>query len=319
MNIVPLIQEKWSLIGIKLKLSLDKLDEIYHTASKQQIPVESKNTFCCIKMLTSWYVTSDDVSVDAIMMAIDAPHVGLKTKISSIEAALISDYTTTDSSEGKSVTNPPEKLEQQYVDMTTKFCLELNKSQCSIFDIVTYLKMCNVNPNVLDEVSDFPMLLKSFQKYGLLNKADLSWLKNIAHHAECTQATEVIEEYESMLMADKIPWYSSHPTGSYLVGRTNKMPENVTIKDSNNAKSVASKFVDIEELDIVLQSAEVGSVTFYWKLVNNNKAIQIPIVTNTSLIRKCRDAGLTHVGVMIDGNLNWTEIGMYTVRTYVCY
>ena len=318
MNIVPLIQEKWSLIGIKLKLSLDELDEICHIAGKQQIPTESKNTFCCIKMLTSWYKISDDVSVDAIMMAINAPHVGLKAKISSIEAALSSEYVITDSSEGKSVTYPPEKLEQQYVNMTTKFCLELNKSQCSIFDIVTYLKMCNVNSDVLDKVSDFPMLLKSFEKHELVNKADLSWLKNIAHHAKCTQGTKVIEEYESMLMADKIPWHSSHPMGTYLVGRTDKILENVTIKDSYNAKLVASKFVDIKESDSVLQSAEVGSVTFYWKLVNY-VAIQIPIVTNTSLIRKCRAAGLTHVGIMIDGNLSWTVIGMYTECTYVHY
>ena len=57
MNIVPLIQEKWSFIGTRLKLSSDKLDDICQAASEQQIPAESKNTFCCVKMLTSWYVT----------------------------------------------------------------------------------------------------------------------------------------------------------------------------------------------------------------------------------------------------------------------
>ena len=34
-NIVPLIQEKWSFIGTRLKLSSDKLDDICQAASEQ--------------------------------------------------------------------------------------------------------------------------------------------------------------------------------------------------------------------------------------------------------------------------------------------
>ena len=60
----------------------------------------------------------------------------------------------------------------------------------------------------------------------------------------------------------------------------------------------------------MLQSSEVGSVTFYWKLVNESAKIQIPKVTNASLKQRCRDAGVTHVSVMIDGDLtsNWITI-----------
>ena len=67
---------------------------------------------------TVTYETSDDVSVDAIMMAIDAPHVGLKTKITSIETVLGSENTAVNSNIGKSETNnAPEKIEQSYFDM----------------------------------------------------------------------------------------------------------------------------------------------------------------------------------------------------------
>ena len=222
MNIVPVIQEKWSFIGTRLKVSSDKLDDIWHAASEQQMPAKSKNTFCCVKMLTSWYETSDDVSVDEIMMAVDAPHVGLRDKFTSIEAILRSENTAVDNRKGNSVANPPEQLEQSYFDMVTNFCLELSKSQHSVSDILTYLKVCNVNSDVLEEIHNFAELVKSFERHGLVNKADLSWLKNIAHHAQCIKATEVVEEYESYLMADKIPWYSSHTTGTYLVGRTDK-------------------------------------------------------------------------------------------------
>ena len=314
MNIVPLIQEKWSFIGTRLRLSPDKLDDIWHTASEQQIPAESKNTFCCVKMLKSWYETSDNVSVNAIMMAIDAPHVDLKTKISNIESILKFEYIAMDSSIGKPLTNPPEELEQSYFDIVTKFCLELSKSRCSVSDILTYLKVCNVNSDVLKEIHDFPELVKSFERHELLNKADLSWLKNIAHHAQCTKATEVVEEYESLLMADKIPWYSSHSKGTYFVGRTDKKPENVTIKDSSNAKSAASVIVNIKESDSVLDSSGVGSVTFYWRLTSKDVGIQIPEDADASLIKRCKSVDLTHIGIMINGILTWAnidEIGKY--------
>ena len=308
MNIVPHIQDRWSLIGTRLKVSSHTLDEICLTANEQQIPAGSKNTFCCVKMLTSWYETSDDVSVDAIMMAIDAPHVGLNTKISSIKTFLTSQYVAMDTDTDDSVTNPPEKTEQLYYEMKTKFCLELSKSQYSISEILTYLKVCKINSDVLEGISDFPELVASFEKHALLNKADLSWLKNIAQHAECTKATEVVEEYERLLIADKIPWYSSHPEGTYLVARTDKKPESVTVKDSNNAKSAASEIVNIVESDSVLKSSEVGSVIFYWKLINKGAKIQIPKVTSALLKKRCKNAGVTYVGVMIDGDLNWITI-----------
>ena len=308
MNIVSLIQEKWSLIGTRLKLSSDKLDDIWHTASEQQIPAESKNTFCCVKMLTSWNETSDNVSVDAIMMAVDAPHVDLKTKISSIEAALTSEYTAMDNIAEETITNPPEKFEQPYFEMISKFCSELNKSEYSISDILVYLNVCKINSDVLENISVFPELMKSFEKHDLLNKTDLSWLKNIAHYARCTKATEVIEEYETSLLADKISWYSSHTKGAYLVGRTDKKPENVTIKDSSDAKSAASRIVNIKESDIILNSSEVGSVTFYWRLVSEDVRIQIPKDVDAPLIKECKDVDITHIGIMIDGNLTWTNI-----------
>ena len=314
MNIVPLIQEKWSLIGTRLRFSPDKLDDIWHTASEQQIPAESKNTFCCVKMLTSWYETSDNISVDAIIMAIDAPHVGLKTKIPSIEAALTFECVNIDSSAETSVTSPPEKLKQPYFDMITEFCLKLSESQHSVSDILMYLKVCNINSDVLKNVSDFPELVRSFERHELLNKSDLSWLKNIAHHAQCTKATEVVEKYESLLIADKIPWYSSHSKGTYLVGRTDKKPENVTIKDSSNAKSAASRIVNIKESDSVLDSSEVGSVTFYWRLTSKDVGIRIPEGLDASLIKKCKNVDLTHIGIMINGILTWAnidEIGKY--------
>ena len=304
MNIVPLIQEKWSFIGTRLKLSVSELDEIWQASNEELIPVESKNTFCCIRMLTRWFETSDSVSVDTIIMAVDAPHVGLKTKISSIEAALTSEYVATDSCTG---TNPPQRHEQPYFDMITKFCVEL-RSQHSISDILAYLKVCKINSDVYKEISDFPELVESLERHDLLNKTDLCWLKNIAYHARSAKATEVIEEYENLLLADKIPWYSRHTEGTFLVGKTDKKPESVTIKDSSDAKLAASRIVNIKKSDSILDSSEVGSVTYYWRVVDKAVRIKIPEATNASLLNECKNSNLTHVGVMIDGNLNLASV-----------
>ena len=312
MNLVPLIQEKWSLIGTRLRISSDKLDDIWQAASEEQMSTESKNTFCCIKMLTNWYETSDNVSADVIIMAVDASHIGLKDKISSIEAVLTSEYVPMDTSIGISAMMPPEKSEQPYFDMIAKFCSELTKSQFSVSDVLLYLKVCKINLNVVEQISDFPEVVESLEQHKLLNKTDLSWLKSIANHTHCIKASKVIEEYERLLMADKISWCGSHPQGTFLVGRTDKKPENVTIEDSSKAKSAASGIVNIEESDSVLNYSEVGSVTFYWKLIHYDVAIQFPKATNVSLIKECENACLTHIGIMIDGNLtmvNVDEIG----------
>ena len=315
MNIVPLIQEKWSHIGIRLKLSTDILDDICQAAIDEQIPTESRNTFCCVNMLTTWYKASDNVSANAVIIAIDAPHVGLKTKIPNIEAALSSEYVPTSGGADKPVTSPPEKLEQPYFDMITKFCLELNKIPHSISHILAYLKVCRISPDVYANISDFPELVESFEQHELLNKTDLSWLKNIAYHAKCDKATEVIEKYESFLLADKIPWYSNYSKGAFLVGKTNRKPESITIKDSSNAKSAASRIVNINESDSVLNSSEVGSVMLYWRLINKD-VIEIPKFVDVSIIEECRNVHLTHIGIMINNDLNLINID--EIGTYVC-
>ena len=300
-----------------MKLSLDKLDDIWQTASKQQISTESKNTFCCVKMLTTWYETSDKVTANAIIMATDAPNVDLKTKISSVEALLTSEYVPIESNVKECVTNPLEKLKQPYFEMITNFCLELSKSQKSFDDILMYLKVCKINLDILEKISDFPELMQSFESHELLSKTDLSWLRVIAHYAQCMEAIKVVEKYENLLIADKIQWYSN-PKGTYLVVKTEKRPEDVTIKYSSDVKSTVSEIVNIKETDSILNSSEVGSVTFYLKLVNKDITIQIPNVSNSVLIKKCKDADITHIGIMTDGSLNLATIDEIGTLYYLC-
>ena len=93
------------------------------------------------------------------------------------------------------------------------------------------------------------------------------------------------------------------------MGKTDKKAENITIKDCSIAKSVVSKIVGNNETDSVLDSSEIGSVTFYWRLLSNNVGIHIPKSVVFSLIKECKTASLTDVGIIIDGSMSdWAHI-----------
>ena len=304
MNVVPLIQEKWAEIGTRLNFSSDELNKFWLTADDHQIPAESRNTFCCIKMLKQWFETNDNNSVDTLIKAIDVPYIGLQSKIPSIRSILTTEpLTASVDIEQLATTMPPGKLEQLYVDMKAKFCLELTKSQYSVDDAIVYLKLCNIKSEIFTKVADYPSLIMLLEKHDLLSQADLSWLKYIATCVNCKKATEIIKNYEKTLIADKIVWSSKHPEGTFLVGRISKSPEFVTIKDSSDAKSAASKIVELKETDSITDSSEVGSVVFYWRVVRE-VTINIPKYINALIAKECSDACLTHIGIMINGKLD---------------
>ena len=322
MNVVPLIQEKWAEIGTQLNFSSEELNKFWLTADYHQIPDESRNTFCCIQMLKQWFETNDNDSVDALIKAIDVPYIGLQSKIPSIRSILTTESLTTSvDTEELAATIPPGKLEQLYMDMKAKFCLELSRSQHSIDDVILYLKLCNIKSEIFTKVADYPSLIRLLEKHNLLSQADLSWLKYIATCSNCKKATEIIENYEKTLIADKIVWSSKHPEGTFLVGRVSKSPEFVTIKDSSDAKSAASEIVELKDTDSITDSSEVGSVVFYWRVVRK-VTINFLKFINASVAKKCSDARLTHIGIMIDGKLDLKSIdkptGILTyIRTYV--
>ena len=308
MNVVPLIQEKWAEIGTRLNFSSDELNKFWLMADNHQIPAESINTLCCIKMLKQWFETNDNNTVDTLIKAIDVPYIGLQSKIPSIISILTTEpLTTSVDTEQVETIMPPEKLEQLYIDMKAQVCFELAKSQHSINEVIVYLKLCNIKSEIFTKVADHPSLIRLLEKHNLLSQADLSWLKYIAKCLNCKKATEIIENYEKTLIADKIVWSSKHPEGTFLVGRVSKNPEFVTIKDSSDAKSAASKIVELEETDSITDSSEVGSVVFYWRVVRE-VTIDIPKFINASVAKECCNVHLTHIGIMMNGKLDLKSI-----------
>lgn len=309
-NILPFIQEKWQLIGIKLAVPTDILDRICEEADKEQIPQESIKTFCCIKMLTYWFQNGDNVSADTIINIIKVPHVGLKDKISVIKDILTSQQFDSSKIQKKFATSPPGDHEAPYVDMKTNICKELNNSQCSLNDVLLYLENSNIDPFVIKNISSFPDLFKSFEAHGLMHKGEPGWLKAIAKHVKCEKALEIIENYSALLIADKT--ICSHDSFSkikngFVVKFSDKDLEKSTIKDCSNAKSTVSSIVGLNETAGTLDSAEVGSLTFYWK-VKESTTITIPKFINASLIKKCKDAGITHIGTIANGKVQLVAI-----------
>ena len=310
LNIVPYIQEKWSFIGTRLKVSSDKLDDIDRECIIKKIPAGSKNTFCCTQMLRKWHQENKDISADTLIKAIDAPHVGLRSKIPSIKVALTSSCSHKSKETYEFLTNPPELNEQLYTNMKAKFCSELRKSDHTVSDACEYLKICRINPQVIECVNDYADLVISLETHDLLSNINISWLKSIAQYFECTKALEIMQKYEEdQLIADKVKWcrHTSHPNGTFLVGRVDKNPEDVTLKDANDAKNAASRVLNIEETDSILDFAEKGSVIFYWRITTKNLKLKIQTI-NDSVIKDCKAASLIQIGYMINGSLNMMEV-----------
>ena len=321
LKILPYIQEKWSFIGTRLKISADKLDDIHRECNIQKIPAGSENTFCCIQMLSIWHKECKDVSADTLIKAINAPHVGLERAIPSIKAALKSFCSHTSKKTYEFLTNPPELNEQAYTNMKAKFCSELRKSNHTIYDTCQYLKICHIDPQIIECVNDYADLVISLEIHDLLSNINLSWLKSIADFYECKKALKIIQKYEEdQLIADKVKWchHTSHQNGKFLVASVDKKPEYLTIKDSNDAKKAASRVVNIEETDSILDFSEVGSVILYWKITTQDLELKIQTI-NASVIEDCRAARIIQIGIMTNGSLNIMEINELQVMegTYV--
>ena len=310
MNILPFIQEKWQLVGLKLKVPSDMLDKICQEADKEKIPSDSVNTFCCTKMLTYWFKNGDHVSVDEIIKVISARHIDLQDKIAAIEAALTSKNLGPNKKLKKYATCPPEAHEAPYVEMKTNVCRELKESRCSIDDVLLYLENADVDPDILKNISNFSDLFKSLEAHDLMHKAELCWLKAIIKYAKCPKAFKIIETYSDLLIADKTKCSNDSANkikNGFAVKYSDKSLVDCTIKDSSDTKEIASKIMGLKETDGILDSSEVGSLTFFWK-VKENITITIPKFIDASLTKNCKDAGITQIGTITNGNLKMINI-----------
>ena len=313
MNIVCYMQEKWFMVGLKLKIPLAVLDDICKECYENEIPAESADAFCCIKMFKYWLNHGDNVSENTLLNVFET--VNLKPKIFPIKTALESQKFVKDYS------NPPDKLRQSYITMVAKVCGHLDKAEVDINDVLVYLKLSDIKLDVLSNVANFSDLISSLEKYDCLNKTDLSWLKYVVDYVKNLEAEETINNYETSLLADKIKWSSIKPSsGTYLVGKTSNQPETTTIKDNYQAKSAASNVVGIKNTDSILESTEVGSVIFYWK-ITNDLTFEIPKAVSILVKTECEQTGLTHIGKMINGSIELIKIDELEnpEGNYVCF
>ena len=321
MNAVPFIKEKWEIIGFSLNISKEILNGICQKASEQKI-VE-KSLFCCIKMLSYWFQNSDPqhITADAIMKAISAPLVDLtEDKVSKSKEALTSYIFNSSNFIEEYAITPPKDHEKAYVEMKTNVCIEFKKSQCSIDNIFLYLQIVNVDPKIYQNTSSFPDLFASFEKHKRMNKGDIGWLKAIAEYVNCTKALEIIENYESLSIVDKTTWNNcilNIASKMFFAKISNKPLENCTIKDSSNAKAVTCKIVGVPEIDSTLEFSGVGSIIFYWR-VEKTTEIVIPKTIDSSLLKSCKLADITHIGIITDGNIQLRTIDEPKLQGNLC-
>ena len=87
-----------------------------------------------------------------------------------------------------------------------------------VFLILTALSkklyLCCDMPHIF---SAFPVLshICSHLKERAIKHCRSFLVENIASHIQCTKASEVVKDYEYLLMVDKFSWYTSHTIGTY--------------------------------------------------------------------------------------------------------
>ena len=304
LNTVNYIKDHWYIIGIRLKVSEKHLNNIWEDSCKAG--VISKEVFCCCKMLNVWYKKGNNLTVGKFLSAVSLSPLGLSDKIPLIRSILL------DSSSAKSVHDAShlklDEIQKQFALMIVEVTKIIDDSDIDLDTFRLFLNHCKdtrtnkakIDSSVYEKATSFSDMISSLEINGFITHLELSWLKYLVGDvANSTKALDVIKSYEQLNIAHMLHWCSdAKQDGTFLFARTDNIPELVSGSDVSKAKSVTTKLFGIEETDVLLDSAGVGSVVIYWR-VCSNEIDQFPRMITASLKQMCNEACITQVGVVV--------------------
>ena len=312
LNIVPLIQTKWSLIGKELKISDIALNKI---SEECDIPLE--DTHCCIKMLTELLDENKNINISDFLRTINIPHIGLQNMSSVIEKHL-KDFGCSDRASQSMISRPSfHEDDAKYALMIAKVIEHLEDAKIKLSLLVNMLRQYRtkfsrekIPPVIYEDITNVSDLIYSLQDHGYIKHTDLVWLKYLAQ-SSC-EAIKEIKEYEKCSIADKIKWSNKpnyeHQNG-YLVAVTKNQPEDVTLKNMNETKSIVTHLVGLKPTDAVIETGAVGTVHFHWRilfcpLLN----IELPSVINAIIKEVCTNVGVLQIGILFEQKSKFVAI-----------
>ena len=330
LNAVNYIKDHWYIIGIRLRVSEKQLNNIWEDSCKAD--VISKKVYCCCKMLSVWYKEGNNVTVQFFLNAVSLSALGLSDKIPVIRSILL------DSSSDKSVHDAShlklDEVQKRYALMIVEVIKIIDGSDTDVDILKLFLSHCKdartskakISSDVYDKATSFSEIISALEINGFITHLELSWLKYLVSDvANSTKALNVIEKYEQLNIAHMLHWRSDvKQDGTFLFARTDTSPELVRGSDVSKAKSVTSKLFGIEETDVLLDSAGVGSVVIYWRLCSN-QFNQSPETITKSLKQMCYEASITHVGAVVDRNITMIDIHLLKIddrklcKSFLCY
>ena len=310
MNIVSLIQTKWSLIGKQLQIPdsiLNKISEECHGPSK--------DTQCCIKMFNELVKANKNITLSEFLQVFITPFVGLAKDSSSIEQC-VKDITCLDQSSNVQDMNTapgaPDKIDRKFALMIAKVVKHLNDSNIDLDLLIHMLahyrgrgSQSKIEPKIYQNIDSISDLISSLQDNGYISHTDLSWLKFLVED-NCHEALEVIKKYEEdSLVADMIKWTNKpnykHQNGTYLVAVTKSQPENVTCKVVNETKSIAAQMVGLEPTDIKTETGAIGSVHFHWRILFiSDLHVELPSTITAEKKQACIKLGVLKIGILTE-------------------
>ena len=318
LNTLFVIKYHWYIIGTRLNISEDVLKDMWEEASSTN--ASSKEVFCCCKMLMHWYKQGSDLSVENFLKAIDFAPLGLGEKIPFIKGILLDEVT--DETALSSSSGDLDETEKCYASMIAEVTKVISKSDISLSMFKLHLDHCKnartnerkIEKKVYEKASNFSDLIDTLQSKQYITHTELSWLKYLVDDvANNLEALNVINKYEQKSIAHMICWKKELSfQGNFLVAKMNKHPASLTGNDVSRAKAAISKSFGHENTDMLFDSAGVGSVIIYWK-VTNNILIELPDALSPFLMKACNEAGITHIGTVIDKLETLIEIQQLTI------
>ena len=301
------------MIGIRLNISEESLKKIW--ADALDIDIQSRNVYCCCKMLAEWHKGGNDVTIKKFLQAVNVVPLGLDKKIDVIKNILL------DQSSAESVFNAPsstpDEIEKQYALMIVQVTKIISESDTDLNTFKQFLNQCKnshtykskIPKEIYENSSQFSDLVDSLQNNGYVTQTELSWLKCLVWDvAKNDEALQIIKRYEEMNIAHKLHWHDgSHLYGTHLMVKTNKDPALLSGIDISKVKSAAVKLAKLDETDALLDSAGVGSVIMYWK-VSSDIMIDLPDTITLVLRQMCNKVGITHVGTVFKRKSTLVEV-----------
>lgn len=313
LNCVPILSSKWSLIGRMLELPVSVINNIADAHKSLSHSKYQYQSVCCAAMLIEWLNIQKDVTPEHFFQVMEYSSVNFSCdEIAELKSIMSSSFKTISTNPVFCKTEPPKvpnEHERKFTKMIFNVLRSLRNSHRDFYEVLDELSFSHENMDslLLQNVTDWKSLIQSFRKNNLITLFDVDWLEYLAEDvADCPEAVEVINNYRkdigSFQLVDKIHW-EEIPNGcnkEIIQTTSSELPQNINCQHIHQAKSVTVELLQCKKIDLLPNTASVGSVSYNWKISTGLRfTIKIPKSASQKLKNLCDNLSITQITIIV--------------------